>query len=209
VDGEGAVLVADTRNHRIRKISPAGMTSTLAGSWERGHRDGRSTEASFFWPNNVSLSQGNILVTEGNRIRRISPDGSILTLESFPGELHGLAVAPNGTLFATDCDKGQVHVLDTQGRSYSLPNVALISPRGVCLSPGGGLLVTDSHRVVHVEIAGLQEQKESVPLSWPRETPQADTEHKQPPATQTPAEAVSIHVLPQQPANPADRAQLH
>eukprot|EP00959_Pyramimonas_sp_CCMP1952_P210492 4404927-Pyramimonas_sp.AAC.1 len=50
VDGDGNVIVADTHNHRIRKVSPQGLVSTLAGTGAQGHRDGDTTAAQFKRP---------------------------------------------------------------------------------------------------------------------------------------------------------------
>src|SRR5688500_3283453 len=49
IDHDGALLVADTRNHRIRRVDPAGTTTTIAGA-ESGFRDGPATEALFNAP---------------------------------------------------------------------------------------------------------------------------------------------------------------
>jgi hypothetical protein len=45
VDGDGSIIVADTRNHRIRKITSQGQGSTLAGTSEKGHQDGEGTSS--------------------------------------------------------------------------------------------------------------------------------------------------------------------
>ena len=90
VDAAGNVYVADTGNHRVRKIGAAGTVTTLAGTGERGYGgdDGPATEARFAFPAGVAVdAAGNVYVLEqrgdsryDNRVRRISPDGTISTV---------------------------------------------------------------------------------------------------------------------------------
>jgi sugar lactone lactonase YvrE len=84
VDKAGNVYVADTLNHTVRKITPAGVVSTLAGlAGSVGSADGTGTAARFWGPDSVSVDgRGNIYVADtGNRtIRRITPAGVVTTL---------------------------------------------------------------------------------------------------------------------------------
>jgi DNA-binding beta-propeller fold protein YncE len=83
VDGGGNVIVADTINHRIRKITPQGQVSTLAGTGGVGFRDGEGTIAQFCHPWGVAVDEGgNVIVadTANNRICKITPQGQVSTL---------------------------------------------------------------------------------------------------------------------------------
>lgn len=83
VDSVGNVYVADSYNNRIRKISPDGWVTTVAGSGNDGYVDGVGAEAEFYVPVDIALDQhGNIFVgDEGNSsIRKITADGDVLTL---------------------------------------------------------------------------------------------------------------------------------
>ena len=76
VDSSDNVFVADSGNHRIRKITPAGVVSTFAGTGTEGHADGTGTTAQFKRPAGVAVdSYGNVYVADfsNNRIRKISP----------------------------------------------------------------------------------------------------------------------------------------
>ena len=75
VDTSGIVYVADTDNHRIRKITKDGVVSTLAGTGEAGFADGTGTKAIFNAPMGVAVDKdGNVYVAdqENHRIRKIT-----------------------------------------------------------------------------------------------------------------------------------------
>ncbi len=83
VDSSGNVYVADRDNNRIRKITPAGFVSTLAGSGSYGFSDGPGSVARFSSPQGVDVeSSGFVYVADsGNhRIRKITPAGVVITL---------------------------------------------------------------------------------------------------------------------------------
>jgi DNA-binding beta-propeller fold protein YncE len=83
VDGEGNVVVADSLNNCIRKITPQGQVSTLAGTVGQGYRDGEGTVALFSEPCGVAVDgDGSILVADSlnNCIRKITPQGQVSTL---------------------------------------------------------------------------------------------------------------------------------
>ena len=82
VDADDNVYVAELSNHRIRKITPEGLVSTLAGS-TMGFADGQGTAARFSQPIGVAVdAAGNVYVADRNnyRIRKITPDGLVTTL---------------------------------------------------------------------------------------------------------------------------------
>jgi len=82
VDSLGNVIVSDPGNSKIRKISPTGLVSTIAGS-DEGFEDGNGDEAKFKHPRGITVDKlDNIYVAEysNQRIRKISPDGTVSTL---------------------------------------------------------------------------------------------------------------------------------
>jgi hypothetical protein len=77
VDGNGFVYVADADNNRIRKITPDGVVSMLAGTGAAGSADGDVAAAQFNNPQGIALDgSGNLYVADNanNKIRRISQD---------------------------------------------------------------------------------------------------------------------------------------
>ena len=94
LDSLGNIYVADTYNNMIRKISPEGLVTTLAGKTLPGDANGKGVAASFSHPAGITVGyHGNIYVADAgnNRIRMISPDGWV---SNFAG--NGLRGSTNG-----------------------------------------------------------------------------------------------------------------
>jgi streptogramin lyase len=112
IDANGNVYVADQLNFAIRKIAPDGTVSTFAG--QRGSsatKDGKGNAARFTQPTAVTIDgSGNLYVTDGTAIRRVTPAGDVSTVITFstsdfsgdnrlfPG---GIAADSAGNLFVT------------------------------------------------------------------------------------------------------------
>ena len=126
VDSAGTVYVVDLVDQRIRKITPAGVVTTLAGSGTVGFADGTGSAAQFYYPRGVAVdSSGTVYVgdTSSNRIRKITPAGVVTTLAgSGTGEygsvdgtggaakFHnpwGVAVDSSGTVYVADANINQ------------------------------------------------------------------------------------------------------
>jgi sugar lactone lactonase YvrE len=83
VDSNGNVYAADAYNNCIRKITPAGVVSTFAGSTTSGAANGVGSSASFNTPWGVAIdTSGNLIVADGgnNSIRLITPAGIVTTI---------------------------------------------------------------------------------------------------------------------------------
>jgi len=118
VDSAGTLFVADLSNRRIRKITPDGVVSTLAGSGANGSDDGAADVASFTAPSGIALDRtGAVYVTDGNLLRRVSATGKVTTLAGQPGVASavngvgtvatfngpvGLAIRDDGTIYIAD-----------------------------------------------------------------------------------------------------------
>ncbi|OLY94695.1 hypothetical protein BUE76_06455 [Cnuella takakiae] len=83
VDGQGNIYVVDSDNNGIRKITPAGVVTTIAGGSGAGFSDGAGATAKFNEPKGiVAAADGTLYIadTENNRIRRVSTTGVVTTL---------------------------------------------------------------------------------------------------------------------------------
>jgi len=86
-DTSGNVYVADSGNHAIRKVTPAGVVTTIAGNPEVSvSADGTGTAATFQNPNSIAVSRsGNLYVADGSTIRKITPAGVVTTVAGVQG----------------------------------------------------------------------------------------------------------------------------
>jgi sugar lactone lactonase YvrE len=148
VDSTGNVYVADDNNDEIRKITPAGVVTTLAGSPEQaGSNNGTGSTARFYFPNGVAVdSAGNVYVTDADNddIREITPAGVVTTLAGFPG----LAGSTNGTGNAARFSHPSRVALDSAGNLYvgdaGNDEIREITPAGVVTTLAGAAGQTGS-----------------------------------------------------------------
>lgn len=171
VDAAGNVYVADTVNNAIRKITPRGVVTTLAGGktavGAKGAVDGQGKAARFAWPVGLALdSRGTLFVSEnvGARIRTVSPAGVVRTVAAAP-ELYGLgglAVDGGGNVYVANRDSHVIQRVTPQGAVTTLaghldrncePNSGapdvFCEPTGVAVDRQGFVYVADtsSHKV--------------------------------------------------------------
>lgn len=130
----GNLYIADTGNHRIRRITPDGKVMTVAGSGEAGYADGPARAARLDSPRGLALdSVGNLYFCDGPRVRFVTPDGNVGTLaggavqgwrdgpfsEALLWAPRALAVDPAGNVYVADGGtairqikpNGEVHLL--------------------------------------------------------------------------------------------------
>ena len=135
VDGSGNVYIADQGNHRVRKIAPSGVITTIAGNGIRGFSGdgGPAAAASLNQPSGVALdARGNLYIADQNnhRIRRITPDGVIAT---FAGG--GTAVEVNGGQ-ATTANLQYPFAVTVSGDALYICDTGTFRVRRVSISTG-------------------------------------------------------------------------
>ena len=173
VDASGNVFVADTQNNTVRKITPAGVVITLAGTaGSNGNVDGAGADARFNYPRGVAVDgAGNVFVAEGGTIRKITPAGVVTTLAGTedwsPGE--SVAVDASGNVFA--CGDSSILKITPAGIVTTLAGTAnspgsadgtgadarFKDPKGVTVDGAGNVFVADSgnHTIRKITPAGV------------------------------------------------------
>jgi len=171
IDQLGNIYVADVGNHRIRKIDPSFLVSTLAGS-TLGFADGTGTAAQFTAPYGVAVDGfGNVYVSDlgNNKIRKVSSTGVVTTVAgSTSGNSDGastvaqfstpagLAVDAQGNIFVADVDNHNIRKIDPSGVVSTIAGTGTAGfldgpgasaqfdqPFGIALGASGDLYVAD------------------------------------------------------------------
>jgi len=168
VDNAENVYVADSLNSTIRKITPDGAVTTLAGSaGQRGRIDGIGSAARFAEPSGVAVdTAGNLYVadTANNKIRKITPAGVVSTLADnalfyYPS---GVAVDRAGNVYVADTNNRTIRKIAATGMVTTLAgsagqagsadgtgNAARFGlPFGVALDNAGNIYVADDNATI-------------------------------------------------------------
>ena len=134
VDASGNVLVADAGNHCIRRVTPTGVVTTIAGTaGVRGSLDGPATAARFDTPSAIAVGLDGVIFisdTGNHTLRRLDRSGRVSTVAGMPGDSGstngvgsvarfnaplGLAVSAYGTVFVADSGNHVVRQIAANG----------------------------------------------------------------------------------------------
>ncbi len=197
VDTAGNIYIADSANHRIRKVSTAGTITTAAGGGSSSLGDnGPATSASLSFPRDVAVNTaGNLFIVDNynQRIRKVTPGGTITTVAgsgatgfgagSFSGDggpatsarlnsPTGIAVDSAGNLYIADNDNYRVRKVTAAGTMSTLAgnglfkfagdggpatSASLYGPSSAVVDPSGNLYITDTNnnRIRKVDASGI------------------------------------------------------
>jgi sugar lactone lactonase YvrE len=181
IDKDGAIIVADYGNNRIRKIDSNGVVTTIAGS-DYGYIDGAGTNAEFNLPAGVSIDKdGAIIVADygNNRIRKIDSNGVVTTIAGstegyadgtgtsaqFDGPM-GVAIDNNGAIIVGDTENNRIRKIDSNGVVTTIAgstegyadgvgtNAEFNLPVGVAIDKDGAIIVADygNNRIRKIEV---------------------------------------------------------
>ncbi len=132
LDSQQNIYVVDRSNNKIRKITPTGTVTTVAGTGDFGSTDGLALEATFFYPDGAVVdSQDNLFVSDqsNHTIRKITPDGWVTTFAGTgnygdvdgPGATAqfyypaGMAIDTNDILYVADYGNHKIRKITPDG----------------------------------------------------------------------------------------------
>jgi sugar lactone lactonase YvrE len=180
IDAAGNLYVADTGNNAIRKVTPQGVVSTLAGDGLAGDKDGKGATAQFNGPIGITVDSAGVVYvsdTYNDRIRRIATNGDVTTIaggkragladgaaaQALFDTPTGLAISAAGDLYIADTGNNAVRKLDKNGNVSTVAvakederNSLLRLPIGLALTPDGFLYLSSnsSGRLAQITPAG-------------------------------------------------------
>jgi hypothetical protein len=173
VDKAGNLYVADAENYLIRKVTQAGVVTTVAGTrGMRGNADGTGATATFIGPHGITIDAANNLyvsdwygppapmIPEGSTfIRKVAANGEVSTLAGSYGSSSGPAVFRDVFPITVDA-AGNVYAADYQSIRKISPTGAVSTfvnsgtqfdaLQGITLDAAGTLYVTDTYTVSKV-----------------------------------------------------------
>ena len=150
VDGQGSLLIADTGNSRIRKVTPDGIIRTIAGGGGPCFTSligdgGPATAACLYWPAKVAIdAQGNLFIPDhvNNRVRKVTPEGIISTVAGigYSGYEAGFS-GDGGPAIAAKLDRPLAVAVDARGNvfipDYNNHRIRMVNPQGTITTIAG------------------------------------------------------------------------
>jgi sugar lactone lactonase YvrE len=169
IDTSGNFYVSDWVTHTIRKISPTGVVSTLAGNGSPGYVDGIGNTSQFNSPNGIAVDLlGNIYVADGQKIRKINTNGIVTTFAgSTQGYLdgnginakfsspYGICVDATGNLFITEISN-KIRKITPLGVVTTLATISGSTPNNITVDSNNNFYLTRYHDILKIDSSGIQ-----------------------------------------------------
>lgn len=179
IDNAGNLYIAEG-SHTIRKVTPVGEVTTLAGlAGSSGSADGTGSTARFFEPHSLAVDAlGNVFVADfvNSTVRKITPEGVVTTIAGRAGSNgsvnglgsaarfyfpQGIAVDGAGTLYVSDTDNGTIRKVAPVGTNWMVTTIAglagvggsadgtngaarFVGPKGCGVDAAGNIYVADN-----------------------------------------------------------------
>ena len=177
LDEAGNLYIADSGNHRIRRVDSEGIITTVAGTGTSGYSGdgGPAVEAQLYTPRGVAVDgAGNLYIADylNGRIRRVDSEGIITTVTDRADYPSDLVVDESGTLYIADSENDRILRVDKSGNHTVVAGTGkegfggdggpaveaqLWMPGGVGLGGAGDLYIADSanNRIRLVDNSGI------------------------------------------------------
>jgi sugar lactone lactonase YvrE len=162
IDSAGNLFIADTWHHRIRKVSAAGIISTMAGNGIQGGSgdSGPATSAELNNPNGIAVdSEGNLFISDtgNNCIRKVIPAGIITTVAGGFNNAKGIAVDSTGNLFILDNFGDSIRKISSAGVTTTVAGGIIGYSDGIAVDSAGNLYVayTAGNSILKISSSGI------------------------------------------------------
>ena len=173
LDALGNIYVADCFNNLVRKVTPTGTVTTIAGDGVAGFKDGVGKSAEFNAPSGIAMdADGNLYICDNNneRIRKITPQGLVKTFDYVFNGPQGIVLDADKNIYVVSTGNNVVYKIapagtvtivagDPQGGFANGPAASALFfyPEGLAMDAAGNLYVGDlgNNKIRKITASGM------------------------------------------------------
>ena len=164
---DGTMYVADYWGNKIRKVTPAGVVTTFAGTGAAGFADGSGNVATFSRPSGIAVApDGTLYISDlGNkRVRKITPAGVVSTVYADDVNIWSIVIDSIGNLFYSTDNSFTIKKLTLSGTTYTPSTFAgllntsalvdatgtaarFLQPYGISIDASDNIYVADKYAI--------------------------------------------------------------